>query len=177
MDTWYSQAGKAAKEFNSEFEGIKKQLSSGELSITSAQQQFDLLKQFAIEDKKTKASFMSDIAEKVHYQTASTIAQYFGLNDIVRYLRNGIETIHDFDDALTEMRKVSDESVSSLKKYQKETFATAKEVGTTALSIQDSTGDWMRLGESLDEASESAKAAAILFNVSEFESIDAATEY
>lgn len=176
MDTWYSQAGKAAKEFNSEFEGIKKQLSSGELSITSAQQQFDLLKQFAIEDKKTKASFMSDIAEKVHYQTASTIAQYFGLNDIVRYLRNGIETIHDFDDALTEMRKVSDESVSSLKKYQKETFATAKEVGTTALSIQDSTGDWMRLGESLDEASESAKAAAILFNVSEFESIDAATE-
>lgn len=176
MDTWYSQAGKAAKEFNSEFEGIKKQLSSGELSITSAQQQFDLLKQFAIEDKKTKASFMSDIAEKVHYQTASTIAQYFGLNDIVRYLRSGIETIHDFDDALTEMRKVSDESVSSLKKYQKETFATAKEVGTTALSIQDSTGDWMRLGESLDEASESAKAAAILFNVSEFESIDAATE-
>jgi hypothetical protein len=48
-------------------------------------------------------------------------------------------------------------------------------VGTTALQIQQSTADFMRLGQSLDEAKESAKNASLLMNVSEFESIDDAT--
>jgi len=52
----------------------------------------------------------------------------------------------------------------------------ANSVGTTALQIQQSTADWMRLGESLDEAKESAKDATILLNVSEFSSIDDATQ-
>jgi len=44
----------------------------------------------------------------------------------------------------------------------------ANSVGTTALQIQQSTADWMRLGESINEAKESAKDATILMNVSEF---------
>ncbi len=87
-----------------------------------------------------------------------------------------IRIVHELDTALTEMRKVSDETVSSLKAFQDVSFDLADDVGTTAKQIQDSTADWMRLGEAMDDASKSAQVSNILLNVSEFESIDEATE-
>jgi hypothetical protein len=47
------------------------------------------------------------------------------------------------------MRKVSDESVSTLKNFQVESFNLADSVGTSGLQIQQSTADFMRLGQSL----------------------------
>lgn len=91
-------------------------------------------------------------------------------------LRSGVNTIRELDKALTEMRKVSDESLSSLKSFQKESYQIASNVGATALTIQNSTADWMRLGESIEDAAESARVSNILLNVSEFEDIDSATE-
>lgn len=96
--------------------------------------------------------------------------------EIFNQFRNGFGIIHEFDDALTEMMKVSDETRTSLQRYQKTTFETADAIGTSALQIQNSTADFMRLGETLDQAAESAKTANILMNVSEFQSIDEATK-
>lgn len=106
----------------------------------------------------------------------SYFSGYMLATRVISTIRKGINYVRELDTALTEMRKVSDECVSSLKKYQATTFDTANEIGSTAVQIQDSTADWMRLGESIDEAAESAKASNILLNVSEFDSIDAATE-
>lgn len=116
------------------------------------------------------------IKEKAWYGVASAIGTYFGFNDLIRYGKEGVSIVRQLDTALTEMRKVSNESVQSLKKYQDTTFDTADAVGTTAKQIQNSTADWMRLGESMDTAAKSAKDANILLNVSEFEGIDEATE-
>ena len=96
--------------------------------------------------------------------------------EIFNQFRNGFGIIHEFDDALTEMMKVSDETRTSLERYQKTTFETADAIGTSALQIQNSTADFMRLGETLDQAAESAKSANVLMNVSEFQSIDEATK-
>lgn len=100
----------------------------------------------------------------------------FSFFEIFNQFKQGIEMVHQFDDALTEMQKVSDETIYSLQRYQKTTFDTASAIGSSALQIQQSTADWMRLGETLTEASKSAKASTILMNVSEFQSIDDATE-
>lgn len=121
-------------------------------------------------------SMWDAIKEKAFYSAASAFGTYFGVNDVFRYVGEGIQVIREFDTALTEMRKVSDETVQSLKNYQATTFDTADAVGTTAKQIQESTADYMRLGESLDEASESAKTANILLNVSEFDNIEDATK-
>ena len=51
----------------------------------------------------------------------------------------------------------------------------AKSVGTTALQIQNSTADFMRLGQSMEKAKQSSVNANILKNVSEFDNIDDAT--
>ena len=104
------------------------------------------------------------------------LATKFSFYQIFNQFRQGFEVIHQFDDALTEMMKVSDETRLSLERYQKTTFETADAIGTSALQIQQSTADFMRLGETLNQAAESAKAANILMNVSEFSSIDEATK-
>lgn len=129
-----------------------------------------------IEAGRGGKSMFDAIKEKAWYGVASAIGTYFGFNDLIRYGKEGVSIVRQLDTALTEMRKVSNESVQSLKKYQDTTFDTADAVGTAAKQIQNSTADWMRLGESMDTAAKSAKDANILLNVSEFEGIDEATE-
>lgn len=129
-----------------------------------------------IEAGRGGKSMFDAIKEKAWYGVASAIGTYFGFNDLIRYGKEGVSIVRQLNTAFTEMRKVSNESVQSLKKYQDTTFDTADAVGTTAKQIQNSTADWMRLGESMDTAAKSAKDANILFNVSEFEGIDEATE-
>ena len=74
------------------------------------------------------------------------------------------------------MQKVSNETISTLKEFQQASFDLADSIGTDALSLQQSVAEFMRLGQTLDEATDSAQAANILFNVSEFESAkDAST--
>nr|WP_270248901.1 phage tail tape measure protein [Coprococcus catus] len=116
------------------------------------------------------------IKEKQWYGFAAQIAGMFSIYDVFNIAKQGFEVVKEFDSAFTEMRKVSNETQQSLKDYQATTFDVADTVGTTALQIQDSTADWMRLGESMDEAAQSAKDATILLNVSEFEGIDEATD-
>lgn len=109
-------------------------------------------------------------------QMQSYLSMYVGFYGMVNGIKQVASTIRELDTAYTEMRKVSDESVQSLKNFQKESFSTADSVGTTALAMQDATATWMRLGESLDDAKESAKDATVLLNVSEFDNIDEATD-
>lgn len=114
----------------------------------------------------------SKIKELATYWTA----RFFDPMDIMRYSKQIFSIIQQYDDALTEMRKVSNESVSSLKSFQVESFSKANEVGTTALQLQQSTADWLRLGENFQEAQKSAQTSNILLNVSEFTNISEATE-
>lgn len=125
-------------------------------------------------------NFFDILASKSYYgfigQMQRYLSMYVGFYGMMNSFRNGLSTVRELNTALTEMRKVSEETTQSLKNYQNTTFDVANVVGTTAKQIQNSTADWMRLGESMSEAAESAKDANILFNVSEFEGIDEATE-
>ena len=125
---------------------------------------------------KTGDSAFISLGKRIKSMSTNFVAMYFSFYDIFRYVQQGFETIRELDTAFTEMRKVSDESVESLRRYADASFDVANSVGATAKQIQSSTADFMRLGETLDEASKSAQQANILLNVSEFESIDEATE-
>lgn len=121
--------------------------------------------------------FFDILKDKYTYGFAAQFAGYFlSISDFMRYASQGFNVIREFDTALTELKKVSDETNGSLENFQKHSFAIADSVGTTAKQLQQSTADYMRLGESLDQAAESARVANILLNVSEFENISDATD-
>ena len=132
------------------------------------------IKQFSAE--QTKSLTIWDLMTMKMREGIAFLATKFSFYQIFNQFRRGFEVIHQFDDALTEMMKVSDETRETLEDYQKTTFDTADAIGTNALQLQNSTADFMRLGESLNEAAESAKVANVLMNVSEFQSIDEATK-
>lgn len=96
--------------------------------------------------------------------------------EVWNLLQQGVSVVTELNTALTEMRKVSDESVVSLKRFQSQSFDLATDIGTTAQQIQNSTADFMRIGHNLDVASQLAEHANIYKNVGDME-IDEATEH
>lgn len=106
---------------------------------------------------------------------AQYVTSFQAMNKIWETFKQGLEVVKEFDTALTEMRKVSDEPINNLKNFQKESFDIANNLGTTALRIQNSTADFLRLGETFSDAKESAANANKLLNVSEFDNIEDAT--
>ena len=120
------------------------------------------------------SKFFSGWKEKM-VNLAQYLTSFQAMNQVWNTFKQGLEIVKEFDTALTEMRKVSDEPISKLKEFQKESFDMAKSVGTTALQIQNSTADFMRLGQSMEEAKQSSVNANILKNVSEFDNVDDAT--
>lgn len=91
--------------------------------------------------------FFDIIKDKYTYGFAAQFAGYFlSVSDFMRYASQGFSVIREFDTALTELKKVSDETNHSLENFQKHSFAIANSVGTTATQLQQSTADYMRLG-------------------------------
>lgn len=104
------------------------------------------------------------------------IASFATFHEVWSQIKQGVTYVRELDTALTEMRKVSDETVESLKEFQQASFEVADSIGTTAKEISNSTADFMRIGYSLQEASSLAEDANIYANVGDME-IDEATEH
>ena len=151
-------------------------LDGSKLNVDKAMGQIRELRNELMQTADASKNLWSSIKDKAFYGLAAQISGMFSFYDAINAVRNGINSIHEMDTAFTELRKVSDESVSSLKEYQDTTFATADSVGATAQTIMDSTANWKRLGESMSDAAESAKISNVLLNVSEFDNIDEATK-
>lgn len=121
-------------------------------------------------------SMWEAIKEKAFYSAASVVGTYFGLNDIIRYGKEGIDTIRELDAAMTEVRKVSNATEAQYKSFQKTISSTAKEIATTNKELLNSSADFLRLGYSLDQASDLAKNATLFVNVGDGVDITEATE-
>lgn len=137
---------------------------------------FSRFKREAHDARKEGKAFFEIFKEKVIYGGAAQLAGMVGFYDVINVGREAFNVIKDLDSAYTEMRKVSDETTQSLKNFQSASFDVAKQVGVTALEIQNSAADFMRLGYSLEEASKLSEDANIYANVGDMD-ISEATEH
>lgn len=167
-----------SSEAKAKIKAYKQELISGNPSASLEKIHGEIMKIVNAEELAGRAgkSFFDTLKNSGFHQIAAQMAGMFGLYDIINIGKQAIGVVTELDSAFTEMRKVSDETTQSLKNYQKTTFDTANDVGTTAMQIQNSTADWQRLGYSLDEASELAKNSNIYKNVGDMD-IDEATEH
>ena len=86
-----------------------------------------------------------------------------------------MQYVKEIDSALTELKKVTDETEATYDKFLNTAAKTADKVGSTIKEVVSSTADWARLGYNLEEAASLAESTSVLLNVSEFQSIDDAT--
>ena len=164
-----------------DFDYTTKQLNftvkNGRREVTEYKMAWDKVMQtyVAIPGKTKKVeSALTKILKKAKefsaYFTGSSLI-YKGWNEIVK----GIQYIREIDKALTELKKVTDETAESYERFVEAASKTADKVGSTISNIVSSTADWARIGYSLEEAASLAESTAILLNVSEFQSIEDAT--
>ena len=168
-----------SREFKAELESLMDTLRTGGANVQTGDilTQFEKIKDGIRQAKQEGISFFDIFKNKAVYGAAARLAQYYlSFYDFIRYARYAVQSVIEFDTALSEMRKVSDESISTLERLQKATFDLADGVGTTALELQKSVTDFMRIGESLKDATKSAQDANVLFRVSEFDDVTQATD-
>ena len=152
---------------------IDKGVNVGQLREIGAS--FEDIKRQEIEAGRTGTTFFDMLGQRVKGLTA-TLMTYVSFWRIFSELKQGFQIIHQFDDALAEMQKVSNETLGTLKEFQTTTFDLADSIGSDALALQQSVAEFMRLGQSLEEATDSAKSASILLNVSEFTNASEASQ-
>lgn len=88
-----------------------------------------------------------------------------GLSRVFGQIRQGVQYVKEIDSALTELKKVTDETDETYAKFLKTASAAGAEIGTTISDFTNATADFARLGYSITEATDLAKAASIYKNV------------
>ena len=109
--------------------------------------EFQHLHEEMIRTEQTGKGFFKSIADAAKSQTTQFIARYFSLQDWIRYARQGFENVKSIDNALTELRKVSDASTSRLAQNFETSSKAAQDLGASISGVINITADWARLNE------------------------------
>lgn len=177
MDAWLQTNSKAADAFGYKIDELKERLRSCDgVQLKGIQQEFKELDASAEKAGLKTTSFFSDLKEKAKelssYYSAATLMA--GATQIVRSMYDQVKSI---DSAMTELKKVTDETDSSYDNFLGSASKSAKEIGATVDGFVTSTADIARLGYSFDESQYVAKVSNIYATVGdEISSVDDATQ-
>ena len=80
-------------------------------------------------------------------------------------LRRGIQYVREIDLALTELKKVTDETEETYDKFLKTAAKTGAKLGSTISAVTEATATFAKLGYQMEMASEMAEAAIVYKNV------------
>ena len=82
-------------------------------------------------------------------------------------VRKGISYVKEIDLAMTELKKVTDETEESYKQFLNTAGSTAGEIGSTVSDFTEASANFARLGYSMEESAEMAKTAIVYKNVAD----------
>jgi len=86
-------------------------------------------------------------------------------NRVGQELRRGIQYVREIDLALTELKKVTDETEETYDKFLDTAAKTGARLGTTISAVTEATATFAKLGYSMEQATEMAEAAIVYKNV------------
>lgn len=87
------------------------------------------------------------------------------LYTVGRYIREGIQSVKELDAALTELRKVTDETEVTYDKFLQTAGKTSARIGSTLTNMTSATAEFAKLGYNIEEASKMAESALVYTNV------------
>lgn len=162
---WLNSNPKAKAVFGAQMEGIFESLKADSSSENIARMSAKIgeIQARAKEAKLTVSSFGKSLKDAA--------LQAVGLNSLYAVFRKAIyvgkkmyQNVVAIDTAMTELKKVTDESASSYESYLSNAGRAATKIGMTISDYISSTADFARLGYSLNESQDLAKVAGI-YNV------------
>lgn len=112
---------------------------------------------------------------------AKKFTSWLGVSQLImtayNSLRKMVVAVRDVDTAMTELKKVTEETDTTYANYLENAISRAKELGATVADTVTASADFARLGYTLDEAAALADAALVYKNVGDgIEDISTASE-
>lgn len=99
------------------------------------------------ETKRTE-TFMESLTRKTK-EISTYLISSISLYDIINRFKQGVQYVREIDSALTELKKVTDETEETYERFLDTASKTASKVGSTIKDVVSSTADWARLGSVL----------------------------
>lgn len=108
---------------------------------------------------------------KEHAQTAAVMA---GLHLVQQGMRQVYDNVVEVDSAMTELKKVTNETDTAYSKFTQRAAQQSRELGANISDYVQTTADWARLGYNLPDSEELARVSSLFANVGD--GIDSATQ-
>lgn len=154
--------GKATDDFGDRFGNLKTKINNSSAAIKEAG-----------ENTKTFTEHVGGLAAK--FTSWLTISQV--IMQVYRAMKEMVNVVAEVDAAMTELRKVTDETEATYSKFLDTAAVRAKAIGATISNTVNATADFARLGYSIADASVLADAAIVYKNVGDgIENISQASE-
>lgn len=173
-----NENSKMSSEAKAKIKAYYKEIESGNPSMSLDRIHGEIMKIYNAEVEAGRAgrSFFDTLKNSGFHQIAAQMAGMFGVYDVINVVRQGVNTVRELDEAMTEVRKVSNATETQYTSFRDTISSTAKEIATTNKELLNSSADFLRLGYSLDQASDFAKNATLFVNVGDGVDITEATE-
>ena len=177
MQIWLSQNTAAAKQFGDRIEVIQSQLKScNSQQLDGLKGEFREITQEAKLAGKTGQTFLNGLKGQF-----SKYSQYFSVASLFMYVEQGLRSMFEqvklIDSAMTELKKVTNETDAAYNEFLKNAATRSREIGTTIDGLVSSTADFARLGYGFEDAQGLAEVANIYAVVGdEIEGVEGATE-
>ena len=154
--------GHAVNDFDSRFGTSSKNIKNASENIKAAG-----------ENTKTLSERVGGLAAK--FTSWLTVSQI--VMKLYSSLKKMVSAVIDIDTAMTELKKVTDETSTVYAKYLDDASVRAKKLGATIADTVTASADFARLGYTLDEAAQLADAALVYKNVGDgIEDVSQASE-
>ena len=126
---------------------------------------------------KQASNVWQQFGNSLKKNAAQLITMYLSLHDIIRYVRQGFTYVKEIDLALTELKKVTNETTETYDKFLETASKTASVIGSTVSDFTDATAAFARLGYSIDESTRMAETAIVYKNVADgLDTVEESTE-
>ena len=138
-------------------------LDAGNISTTgldSVKQRFGEIQLAAAQASNSTQQF-----DRSLWGTIKRMAQYAGINTVFYSIQNTIRSmindVHNLDTAMTELRKVTDESDATYASFLDDAGSKAVEIGATVTDVVNATAEFARLGYDIKDAFNLSEAATV----------------
>lgn len=169
---------KSVKQFGSNYDSMLSELRNpniDEAAYNRINKQFQIIRQEIVAADKAGKNFFDLFKEK-----SKKFIGWFSLTYMfslaTRTIRNMISDVATLDKAMTNLKKVTDETESNYARFLKTASKQAQELHSTITDLVEQTATWAKLGYSLQDAQNLAKTSMIYSKVGEIENATAVSD-
>ena len=161
INSWLAKNSAATKQFGSAMLGLKEKAEKCDrTTLNHLENEFKQIDRAADAAGKKSLTFADGLKAQF-----SKYSQYFSVASLFMYAEQGLrdmfEQVKLIDSAMTELKKVTNETDASYNQFLTNAASRAKEIGTTIDGLVSSTADFARLGYGFKESQGLAEVANI----------------